>query len=78
MEILVTEGTLNQMNNMYQQILIKEKHLTRREHSLKAFLEGRKLTEDEIGRETELKAFLEERKLTQREVDFATDPNAVF
>jgi hypothetical protein len=31
---------------------LKIKELTRRENALKAFLEGRKLTEDEIFRET--------------------------
>jgi hypothetical protein len=51
-EMLGTEGTLNQMNTLYQQMLVKEKELTRRENALKAFLEGRKLTEDEIHRET--------------------------
>jgi predicted transcriptional regulator len=52
-EMLGTERTLNQMNNLYQQMLVKEKELTRRENALKAFLEGRKLTEDEIRRETD-------------------------
>ena len=51
-EMLGTERTLNQMNNLYQQMLVKEKDLTKRENALKAFLEGRKLTEDEIYRET--------------------------
>ena len=49
-EMLGTERALNQMNNLYQQMLVKEKELTRRENALKAFLEGRKLTEDEISR----------------------------
>jgi hypothetical protein len=31
---------------------MKEKDITKREKTLKAFLEGRKLTEDEIQRET--------------------------
>jgi hypothetical protein len=48
-----TENTLNQMYTLYQQMLMKEKELTRRENALKAFLEGRKLTEDEIRRETD-------------------------
>jgi DNA-binding transcriptional regulator LsrR (DeoR family) len=52
MEMLGTERTLNQMNTLYKQMLVKEKELTRRENALKAFLEGRKLTEDEIFRET--------------------------
>ena len=52
-EMLGTERTLNQMNNLYQQMLVKEKDLTKRENALKAFLEGRKLTEDEIYRETD-------------------------
>jgi hypothetical protein len=51
-EMLGTESTLNQMNTLYKQMLVKEKELTRRENALKAFLEGRKLTEDEICRET--------------------------
>ena len=51
-EMLGTERTLNQMNTLHQQMLVKEKELTRRENALKAFLEGRKLTEDEIHRET--------------------------
>ena len=51
-EMLATEKTLNQMNKVYQQILMKEKDLTKRENALKAFLEGRKLTQDEIHRET--------------------------
>jgi hypothetical protein len=48
MEMLGTENTLNQMNNMYKQMLGKEKELTRIENVLKAFLEGRKLTQREI------------------------------
>ena len=52
-EMLGTERTLNQMNTLYKQMLVKEKELTRRENALKAFLEGRKLTEDEIRRETD-------------------------
>jgi hypothetical protein len=48
MEMLGTENTLNQMNNLYEQVLVKEKELTRRENALKAFLEGRKLTQREI------------------------------
>ena len=52
-EMLGTERTLNQMNTVYNQTLMKEKELTRRENALKAFLEGRKLTEDEISRETD-------------------------
>ena len=48
MEILGTERTLNQMNTLYKQMLVKEKELTRRENALKAFLEGRKLTQNEI------------------------------
>jgi predicted transcriptional regulator len=51
-ETLGTERTLNQMNTLYRQMLVKEKEITRRENALKAFLEGRKLTEDEIFRET--------------------------
>jgi hypothetical protein len=47
-EMLVTERALNQMNSLYQQMLVKEKELTRREKALKAFLEGRKLTQSEI------------------------------
>jgi len=53
MEMLATENILNQMNHLYQQMLVKEKDLTKRENVLKAFLEGRKLTEDEIHRETD-------------------------
>jgi predicted transcriptional regulator len=53
MEMLGTENTLNQMNNMYKQMLMKERDLKRRETELKAFLEGRKLTEDELRRETD-------------------------
>ena len=53
MEMLGTERTLNHMNTLYKQMLVKEKELTRRENALKAFLEGRKLTEDEIHRETD-------------------------
>ncbi len=52
-EILGTEQKLNQMNTLYQQMLVKEKELTRREKALKAFLEGRKLTQDEIDSETD-------------------------
>lgn len=47
-EMLGTERTLNQMNTMYQQMLVKEKDLTKRENALKAFLEERKLTLREI------------------------------
>jgi hypothetical protein len=54
-EMLGTERALNQMNNLYQQMLVKEKELTRRENALKAFLEGRKLMEDEIDRATDPK-----------------------
>ena len=53
MEMLGIEITLNQINNMYQQMLVKKKDITKRENALKAFLEGRKLTEDEIDRETD-------------------------
>jgi hypothetical protein len=42
-EMLGTARTLNQMNTLYQQMLVKEKELKRREIALKAFLEGRKL-----------------------------------
>src|SRR5215207_4113311 len=52
-EMLGTERTLDQMNTVYNQMLVKEKELTRRENALKAFLEGRKLTEDKIRRETD-------------------------
>ena len=52
MEMLGTESTLNQMNNLYKQILMKEKDITKRDNALKAFLKGRKLIEDEIHRET--------------------------
>jgi hypothetical protein len=38
---------------MYNQMLVKEKELTRRENALKAFLEERKLTQREIDRETD-------------------------
>ena len=48
MEMLGTEKTLNQMNHLYQQMLVKEKDLTKRENALKAFLEERKLTQREI------------------------------
>ena len=44
----IAERTLNQMNTVYNQMLVKEKELTRRENALKAFLEGRKLTQNEI------------------------------
>jgi hypothetical protein len=47
-EMLETESRLNQMNNVYKQMLVKEKELTRRENALKAFLEGRKLTQREV------------------------------
>ena len=47
-EMLGTERTLNQMNTLHQQISVKEKDLTRRENALKAFLEGRKLTQREV------------------------------
>ena len=53
MEMLATENILNQMNHLYQQMLVEEKDLTKRENVLKTFLEGRKLTEDEIHRETD-------------------------
>ena len=53
MEMLGTERTLNQMNIMYQQMLVKEKDLTKRESALKAFLEGRRLTQREIDFETD-------------------------
>lgn len=43
MEILGTERMLNQMNTMYQQILVKDKDLTKRENELKAFLEKKKI-----------------------------------
>ena len=46
--MLGTERTLNQMNTVYNQMLVKEKELTRIENALKAFLEGRKLTQNEI------------------------------
>jgi predicted transcriptional regulator len=48
MEMLGTERTLNQMNSLHQQMLVKEKGLTKRENALKAFLEERKLTQREI------------------------------
>ena len=51
--MLGTEQKLNQMNTLYQHILVKVKDLTKRENALKAFLEGRKLTQDEIFRETD-------------------------
>ena len=47
-EMLGTEQKLNQMNTMYQQMLVKEKEITKREKALKAFLEGRKLTQSEV------------------------------
>jgi hypothetical protein len=56
MQMLATERTLNQlneMNNLYQQMLVKEKELTKRENALKAFIEGRKSTQQEIDRETD-------------------------
>jgi predicted transcriptional regulator len=53
MEMLGTERTLNQMNAVYQQISLKEKDLTRRENALKAYLEGRKLTQREIDFKTD-------------------------
>ena len=46
--MLGTERTLNQINHLYQQMLVKEKDLTKRENALKAFLEERKLTQREI------------------------------
>jgi predicted transcriptional regulator len=52
-EMLGTERILNQMNTLHQQIFMKEKDITKRENALKAFLEGRKLTEDEIDRSTD-------------------------
>ncbi len=45
--MLGTETTLNQMNGLYQQILVKEKDLAKRENALNAFLKGRKLTQRE-------------------------------
>jgi hypothetical protein len=50
MEMLGTERTLNQMNNLYHQMLMKEKDLTKRENELKAYLEGKKLNQDDITR----------------------------
>ena len=47
-EMLGTEQTLNQMNSLYQQMLVKEKDLTKRENALNAFLEGRKITQREV------------------------------
>jgi hypothetical protein len=47
-EMLGTAGTLNQMNTLHQQMLVKEKELKRREIALKAFLEGRKLKQREV------------------------------
>jgi hypothetical protein len=47
-EMLETESRLNQMNNVYKQMLVNEKELTRRENALKTFLEGRKLTQREV------------------------------
>ena len=47
-EMLGTDRILNQMNTMYQQMLVKEKEIKRREIALKAFLEGRKLTQREV------------------------------
>ena len=47
-EMLGIENTLNHMNTVYNQMLVNEKELTRRENALKAFLEGRKLTQNEI------------------------------
>ena len=52
-EMLGTENTLIQMYNLYQQTLMKERDLTRRENELKAFLEGRKLTHEEINHATD-------------------------
>jgi predicted transcriptional regulator len=52
-EMLGTERTLNQMNTLYQQMIVKEKELKRRETALKAFLEGRKLTQREVDFETD-------------------------
>jgi hypothetical protein len=46
--MLGTERTLNQMDNLYQQMLMKERDLNRRETALKAFLEERKLTQRKI------------------------------
>ena len=48
MEIFSTESALNQMKDIYQEMVVKEKDLTRRENALKAFLEERKLTQREI------------------------------
>jgi hypothetical protein len=48
MELFGTERMLNQMNALYQQMSLKEKDLTKRENALKAFLEGRKLTQREV------------------------------
>jgi len=39
-EMLRTERMLNQMNNMYKQMLMKEKDITKRENALRSFLEG--------------------------------------
>ena len=52
-EMLGTERILNQMNTLHQQMIVKEKELKRRETALKAFLEGRKLTQREVDFETD-------------------------
>jgi predicted transcriptional regulator len=52
-EMLGTERTLNQMNNLYHQMLMKEKDLTKREKELQAYLEERKLTQGDITRATD-------------------------
>jgi hypothetical protein len=46
--MLGTARTLNQMNTLYQQMLIKDKELKRKEIALKAFLEGKKLKQREV------------------------------
>lgn len=46
--MLVIERTLNPINSMYQQMLVKEKDLNKRENTLTVFLEGRKFTQREI------------------------------
>ncbi|HJS63786.1 MAG TPA: hypothetical protein VJ767_02880 [Nitrososphaeraceae archaeon] len=51
-----TEETIRQMKSIYQELLLKEKDLRRREKSLQAFLEERKLTQQEIDHATDPEA----------------------
>lgn len=47
-EMFEIEIKLSQLNTVYEQLLRKEYILTRRENTIKAFLEERKLTQSEL------------------------------